>query len=248
MTGVIVRSAANVQAGAKTRASAILHGVWLLTFVALLSFMLRSIPVAALAAILVFTGYKLVNLKVLKELRKYGWGEVVTYLATMTMIVVTDLLTGVIVGILISAIRLLYMFSHLDVKLVNDEKHDRAVLTMEGTATFLRLPVLAKQLEQVPQNAELHVHFERLEFIDHACLDLLMSWAKRHENTGGSLVLDWDSLHASFGGTRTTRRRENRAVVGVATSENGHRETRVFAGQMVREYDDEVDDGQPALK
>jgi MFS superfamily sulfate permease-like transporter len=245
MTGVIVRSAANVQAGAKSRASAILHGVWLLTFVAALSFLLRSIPVAALAAILVFTGYKLVNIKVLKELRKYGWGEVVTYLATMTMIVVTDLLTGVIVGILISAVRLLYMFSHLDVKLVNDEKQSRAILTMEGTATFLRLPVLAKQLEQVPQNAELHVHFDRLEFIDHACLDLLMSWAKRHENTGGSLVLDWDSLHASFGRTRAAQRRERRTLVGASASENGHSETRVYADQLVQEYEE---DNQPALR
>jgi MFS superfamily sulfate permease-like transporter len=239
MTGVIVRSAANVQAGAKSRASAILHGVWLLTFVAFLSFLLRSIPVAALAAILVYTGYKLVNIKVLKELRKYGWGEVVTYLATMTMIVVTDLLTGVIVGILISAVRLLYMFSHLEVKLDSDEKRNRAVLSLEGTATFLRLPVLAKQLEQVPPNAELHVDFKHLEFIDHACLDLLMSWAKRHENTGGSLVIDWESLHASFGQTRGQRRRETSTLVGVATSENGHRETRVFAEQMVREYDEE---------
>jgi MFS superfamily sulfate permease-like transporter len=159
------------------------------------------------------------------------------------MIVVTDLLTGVIVGILISAVRLLYMFSHLEVKLDHNEREDRAVLTMEGTATFLRLPVLAKQLEQVPPNAELHVDFERLEFIDHACLDLLMSWAKRHENTGGSLVLDWDSLHASFGRGRGKRRRERHTLVSMAKSGNGQRETRVVAQKIVREHEE---DGQTA--
>jgi MFS superfamily sulfate permease-like transporter len=236
MTGVIVRSAANVQAGAKTRMSAILHGLWLLTFVALLSFLLRSIPVAALAAILVYTGYKLVNLKAIKELRKYGWGEVVTYFATMIMIVATDLLTGVIVGILISAVRLLYMFSHLETDLKLEEPRKRAVLFLNGTATFLRLPVLAKQLEQVPENTELHVDFEHLEFIDHACLDLLMTWAKRHESTGGSLVIDWDSLHASFGRSPTLRRRRSRKLVGVEATQNGHEELNVFAQREVSEW------------
>ncbi len=92
MTGVIVRSSANVQAGGRTRLSAILHGVWLLIFVAGLAFLLRLIPTASLAAILVYTGYKLVNPKSVRELRKYGWGEVGIYAATVGTIVVTDLL------------------------------------------------------------------------------------------------------------------------------------------------------------
>ncbi|MBI5775762.1 MAG: SulP family inorganic anion transporter, partial [Nitrospirae bacterium] len=65
MTGVIVRSSANVQAGARTRASAILHGAWILLFVAFLPFVLRQIPTACLGAILVFTGYKLMNIAVI---------------------------------------------------------------------------------------------------------------------------------------------------------------------------------------
>jgi MFS superfamily sulfate permease-like transporter len=103
MTGVIVRSAANVQAGATSRVSAILHGAWLLIFVSLLGFMLRAIPIASLAAVLVYTGYKLINLKQLKELRNYGWGEVAIFLATFAGIVATDLLTGVIIGVVLSA-------------------------------------------------------------------------------------------------------------------------------------------------
>jgi len=198
MTGVIVRSSANVEAGAKTRLSTILHGAWLLLFVALLAFLLRMIPTAALAAMLVYIGYKLVNFKAIRELRKYGWGEVVIYAATLTTIVCTDLLTGVITGVVLSALKLFHTFSHLNVRLDVDQEKQTAVLSLEGAATFVRLPVLATELERVPNNIELHVVFERLNHIDHACLDLLMNWAKQHEGTGGTLVIDGDSLHENF--------------------------------------------------
>jgi MFS superfamily sulfate permease-like transporter len=198
MTGVIVRSAANVQAGATSRASAILHGAWLLIFVGLLGFVLRAIPIASLAAVLVYTGYKLMDWKQVKELRKYGWGEVAVFLATMITIVVTDLLTGVIVGVVLSAAKLLYTFSHFTAEMETDEVESRTILTLGGTATFLRLPALANVLERVPADTELHVSLERLEYIDHACLDLLMGWAKQHESVGGRLVIDWTCLHAQF--------------------------------------------------
>ena len=87
MTGVIVRSSANVAAGGKTRLSTILHGAWLLVFVSLLAFILRMIPTAALAAMLVYIGYKLVNFQSIKDLRKYGWGEVAIYFVTVGTIV-----------------------------------------------------------------------------------------------------------------------------------------------------------------
>lgn len=198
MTGVIVRSSANVQAGARTRLSAILHGIWLLIFVAVLAFVLRQIPTASLAAILVYTGYKLINPMSIVELKKYGWGEVFIYGATVTMIVVTDLLTGVIVGIALAAIKLLNTFAHLDAELVPDPDSNRITLQLHGAATFVRLPRLATKLEDVPPGAELHVDFEHLDYIDHACLDLLLNWAKQHETGGGKLVIDWGSLQARF--------------------------------------------------
>ncbi len=207
MTGVIVRSAANIQAGAQSRFSSIMHGLWLLVFVGLLGSMIRSIPVASLAAVLVYTGYKLLNLKQLKELRKYGWGEVAIFLATLIGIVTTDLLHGVLIGIALSAAKLLYTFSHLKTYLHVDCPSNRTVLSLEGTATFLRLPLLAATLEKVPANAELHVDLQRLDYIDHACLDLLMNWAKQHEASGGSLVIDWNSLHAQFHGEAQSRHR-----------------------------------------
>ncbi len=198
MTGVIVRSSANVEAGGKTRLATILHGLWLLVFVSLLAFILRMIPTAALAAMLVYIGYKLIDIKAIRELRKYGWGEVAIYATTVGMIVATDLLTGVLTGIGLSAAKLLYTFSHLIAKLDIDHANRKATLSLEGAATFVRLPVLAEELERVPGDVELHVDFEHLDYIDHACLDLLINWDKQHEATGGTLVIDWDMLHANF--------------------------------------------------
>lgn len=198
MTGVIVRSAANVEAGATSRLSAVLHGAWLLLFVALVPGVLRLIPTAALAAMLVYTGYKLVNIKAIRMLWGYGKSEVLIYVGTLSMIVIKDLLTGVLVGIGLSVVKLLYTFSHLEIRLEGGPSDRRTTLYLNGAATFVRLPYLAATLEQVPPNTELHVHFEGLSYIDHACLDLLINWEKQHSATGGSLVVDWETLTARF--------------------------------------------------
>jgi MFS superfamily sulfate permease-like transporter len=198
MTGVIVRSSANIQAGARTRLSSILHGVWLLVFVAAFSGVLQLIPTSSLAAVLVYTGYKLIDLKTVRKLWQVGWGEAAIYFATLVTIVVEDLLTGVVLGVVLAASKLLYAFSHLKIRVDHDAGHDRFVMHLAGAATFVRLPQLAAALEQIPDNTELHVELDQLRYVDHACLDLLTNWAKQHEATGGRLVVDWDSLQASF--------------------------------------------------
>ncbi|RIK70322.1 MAG: hypothetical protein DCC67_20805, partial [Planctomycetota bacterium] len=219
MTGVIVRSSANVQAGAKSRLSSVLHGAWLLLFVVALAELLQMIPTASLAAVLVYTGYKLVNVKQIKKLAQAGWGELAIYFATLITIVVEDLLIGVLVGVALAAAKLLYTFSHLVVSVERDERRDRYVLHLAGAATFVRLPRLASALETIPPSAELHVELDRLTYIDHACLELLTNQAHQHEANGGRVIIDWDTLHASFregpealtaGGVNGEARRESR--------------------------------------
>lgn len=117
MTGVIVRSAANVQAGATTRRSTILHGGWILAFVMLLPWLLRMAPISALAGILVFTGFKMVKPSQIKELAEYGRGNVSVYAVTALTIVATDLLMGVIVGIGFALLRLSLRSARLHLKL-----------------------------------------------------------------------------------------------------------------------------------
>ena len=194
MTGVIVRSGANVEAGAKTRASAILHGIWLLIFVAALPWTLTYIPLSALAAVLVFTGYKLAYPKILPTLKKFGWGEVAIYFITIVTIVATNLLEGVLVGLGLSLLKLLYSFSHLEVVTEEVPGENRVNLKLKGSATLIRLPLLAAELETLRPDAHVHVLIDELDYIDHACIDLLTNWDKQRKATGGSLEIEWEGL------------------------------------------------------
>lgn len=198
MTGVIVRSSANVQAGATTRRSTILHGAWLLVFVVGLAFLLRTIPTACLAAMLVYTGYKLVDVASIRALQAHSWGEVAVYVVTVVGIVCTDLLMGVAAGIALAAVKLLYHFSRLEIELTVDPEQRRADLKLSGAATFIRLPILAAELDRAPAGMDLYVDLADLHTIDHACQDLLKNAAKQRAATGGRLIVDWDSLYGGF--------------------------------------------------
>jgi len=198
MTGVIVRSSANVNAGGETRGATIMHGFWLLLFIAVIPGVLAFVPRATLGALLVYTGFKLVNVKQIQELWKTSRLEFAIYAATVILIVSFDLLVGVVAGIVLSAIKLLLVFTRLGADLQVDEQTRKAQLWLSGVATFLNLPILSAKLEEVPEDAELHVDLNGLSYVDHACLELLMDWAKVHEKSGGTLVIDWDMLHGKF--------------------------------------------------
>ncbi|HYO81559.1 MAG TPA: SulP family inorganic anion transporter [Bryobacteraceae bacterium] len=206
MTGVIVRSSANVQAGARTRLSTILHGFYLLIAVIALPHVLRLIPTSALGAILVFTGYKLVNPESIRQLRQYGRLPVVIYVVTMVMIVCTDLLTGVLTGVALSVAKLLYHMTRLDVRTRTDGK--RVYVELEGAATFVKLPKLASALEPLPAGAEVHLEIHALSFIDHACLDMLTAWRKQHEQRGGVVIVEWDGLRSRYARLATPTQQE----------------------------------------
>lgn len=194
MTGVIVRSSVNVEAGARSRFATVLHGVWLLVLVAAAPSLLSLVPTASLAGILVFTGYKLIELEHIRKLRQYGRFTLVIFAATLVGIVATDLLTGVLIGIILTTIAVVYRVSRLSVRLEHSDRQQRVDLYLEGAATFIRLPKLAAVLEQIPAGTELHVHLDRLAYIDHTCLDLFSTWAEQQEQQGSRLVLEWDRL------------------------------------------------------
>jgi MFS superfamily sulfate permease-like transporter len=206
MTGVLVRSAANVQAGGRTRVSTMLHGAWLLLFVAFLPFILRLIPTASLAAVLVFTGYKLMNIRMIRELKAYGRSEVAIYAGTLIAIVTTNLLTGVVIGIGLAIAKLLYTTQNLETQLTHAADGRTVSLHLMGIATFIGLPRLATALEQIPPGTEVRLQFDSLRHIDHACLNLLESWKRLHEHHGGEVILDWDKLRGRSYQARTASR------------------------------------------
>ena len=199
MTGVIVRSAANVEAGATTRISAIMHGAWLLLAVAAFPFILNEIPTSVLAAILVYTGYKLVNVAQIRKIAEFGKQELVIYFATLIGVVAIDLLTGVILGFALATAKLVYTFSHLEIRREHDAETNRIDLWMTGSATFFSIPQLGQALESSPFGSEVHIHVEKLDYIDHACLEMLSSWEKLHQSTGGSLIVEWSELVERYG-------------------------------------------------
>lgn len=213
MTGVIVRSTANVEAGGKTRAATIMHGGWLLLFAAALPFTLKFIPVASLAAVLVYTGFKLAYPKAVPGLLKFGKSEVAIYFVTIVMVVTTNLLEGVLIGLGLSILKLLQAFSHLEIRWDEDIVRNRVELHLTGAATLIRLPKLAAALEEIRPGAEVHIHFEHLDYIDHACIDLLTNWEKQHENTGGSLEIKWEELSSKFHQRRRGARKDDIRVV-----------------------------------
>ncbi|MBW4632916.1 MAG: SulP family inorganic anion transporter [Iphinoe sp. HA4291-MV1] len=194
MTGVIVRSSVNVEAGAKTRLSTMLHGLWLLILVIAAPSLLQMIPISSLAAILVYTGYKLIEVEHIRKLRKYGRFPLVIFFATLVGIVTTELLTGVLIGIVLTAVLLIYKMSNLNIQIIRDEENQRMDIYLEGAATFVKLPKLANILEQTAPGTELHIHLDKLAYIDHSCLDLFSTWAKQQEQMGSSLIVQWDGL------------------------------------------------------
>ena len=198
MTGVIVRSSANVDAGAVTRLSAIMHGVWLLLFASVLPFTLSYIPISALAAVLVYTDYKLAYPKIVPTLQKFGTSEVAIYFITVATIVATNLLAGVVVGLVLSLLKLLYAFSHLEVRKVEEPNSNRVDLHLKGAATLIRLPMLASELEGLKPNTHVHIHIDDLDYIDHACIDLLTNWDRQHKASGGSLEIEWEGLTQKY--------------------------------------------------
>ena len=190
MTGVIVRSSANVQAGAVTRLSAILHGAWILGFVAILPWLLREIPMAALGAILVVTGFRLVSLDHAKHLaRDHGILPVLIWAATLITVVTTDLLTGVLVGIALTTLELVPHLSRLRLGVVEadvtENGADRHDITLNGTATFLTLPKLSDTLDRTPAGVPVKLDVSDLRAADHTSAEMLRDWLQRRRQSGG---------------------------------------------------------------
>jgi MFS superfamily sulfate permease-like transporter len=180
MTAVIVRSAANVQAGGRTKVSRILHGGWLLAFTMLAPAALAVIPVTALAAVLVHAGWKLLSLRDLGRLWRTERGEAVVLTGTALAIVMTNLFEGVLIGILLAIAKTAWDVSdiHLDVR--DGDGTGPIKIRLTGNATFLRLPRVLDTLEAIPHGRPVELDLSGLRHLDHACRTALLAWAAQH--------------------------------------------------------------------
>ncbi len=184
ITGVIVRSSANVQAGARTRASTILHGVWILALVALAPRVLGLVPLTALAAVLLVTGWRLVNLTHVRELfSDHGPFPAGIWAATVVVILVEDLLIGVAVGLALSLIEIAPVLRRRFAA-TSREGEDAIDVTLNGAATCARVPKLLSTLEALPTGRKVRLNAQRLRYIDHTSAEMLSDWIKRETRAG----------------------------------------------------------------
>ncbi|MEU7852861.1 bifunctional SulP family inorganic anion transporter/carbonic anhydrase [Nonomuraea sp. NPDC049141] len=204
VAGVIVRSTANVQAGGRTRLSAFLHGVWVLVFALGFGWMIKLIPMEALAALLVFIGVQMVNLGHVRKV--HGHGEVPVYLVTMGGVLVLGLAEGVLAGLALAALLALRRLTWVTVK-TRPEQDGRFHATISGSLTFLGVPRLTHELRAIPPGAAVDLDLN-IDFMDNAAFEAIHSWRLNHERLGGSVDIDeihdeWYAMAAS--GTRRSR-------------------------------------------
>lgn len=175
LTSVIVRSSANVNAGAKTKASAVFHGILILVCVAFIPNILNLIPKAALAAILVFTGYKLAKVSLFKEYFNKGWEQFVPFVVTIISIVLTDLLKGVLVGIGVGLFYVIRSNFRTAVLMVHEGKS--YMIRLRKDVSFFIKPILKEKLEQVPANSNLLIDLTQAEYLDRDVIDTINEYA-----------------------------------------------------------------------
>jgi MFS superfamily sulfate permease-like transporter/mannitol/fructose-specific phosphotransferase system IIA component len=201
-TGVITRSTANVQAGASSRHSAIMVGGCLFLGLVIFPHALAVIPRASLAAMLVHVGFKLIKGRPYAELRRFGESELAIFAATVAIIVSVNLLTGIVVGFILAAAKVFASqrekFHKFKVQTIKDEATGQIHLHLRGSASFLRLPRLAGALEALPTDSEVHLHVEELNYIDHACLDLIDRWECDRIRLRAPVRVQWQTLHHRF--------------------------------------------------
>lgn len=186
IAGVIVRSTNNVQAGAKSRASAFLHGVWVLLAATFAAKVLAMVPLAALAALLMVTGARLVNLQAVAEVVQHK--ELPAFVVTLVGVVCINLLAGLALGIGVSVAGLFVHLARARVHVKTSPSDHRVFLTVEGVATFLIAPRLVNVLRGIRRGSEVHLRLP-VAHMDYTVRDMLDTWRAQHEAMGGKIVV-----------------------------------------------------------
>ena len=185
VTGVIVRSSTNVAAGARTRASAILHGIWILIFALPFAGLAEQIPMAALAGLLIVIGIQLVKRAHIETARRTG--DIAVYVVTITGVVFLNLLEGVLIGLALAVALIVWRVVRAQVKAEQTGDGTWRVL-VEGSASFLSLPRLTKTLNAIPEGATVSVELS-VDFIDHAAHEAIEDWCRNHRDNGGTVTI-----------------------------------------------------------
>lgn len=175
ITSVIVRSSVNINAGAETKLSTILHGVFLLISLLVLSPIINLIPLASLACILILTGYKLAKISLFKDMYNKGLNQFIPFIATILAIVFTDLLIGVLLGLAISIFYILKSNFNNPFVLQKETLHIDETLRIElpNQVSFLNKASIKDTLWSVPENSKVVIDASYSDFIDNDVLEVI---------------------------------------------------------------------------
>jgi MFS superfamily sulfate permease-like transporter len=191
LTGVIVRSSANIDAGGRTRFSAFSHGVFLLVAVATIPALLNRIPLAALAAILIYTGYKLAHPRQLRTAWRIGLDHFIPFTVTIVAILATDLLVGIMIGLAAGIFFVLranfQMAYHLQEENFHYSKTLRLVLAEE--TSFLNKASIVHTLNGIPAGSSVEIDGTRAQYIDYDVLEIIPNFKETAKLKNVALTL-----------------------------------------------------------
>lgn len=182
LTQVVVRSSANIAFGGKTKMSAILHGVFLFVSVLTISSLLNMIPLASLAAILIMVGYKLASPALFFQMYKLGWEQFIPFIVTIAVMIFTDLLMGISVGMMTGILFTLYhnyKNSH-EIKTVTDSttQSQTHYITLAEEVSFFNKVAIIKMLESIPENSKVVIDYSKTKVLSHDVLEFINKYSE----------------------------------------------------------------------
>jgi MFS superfamily sulfate permease-like transporter len=185
VTAVIVRTSANISSGAATKKSAIFHAIWLLAFVVFAPDLINRIPLAALASVLIFVGYKLARPSLIQAQYQRGLSAFLPFVITIVAILLTDLLIGILIGLGVGFFFVLKTNYQKSFTKEVDGKNVRFVFGQQ--ATFINKAALKSSLNEVDDHSHIELDFSQCHFVDADIVDIVVDFAAACKERGISL-------------------------------------------------------------
>lgn len=190
---VIARSSVNVNNKGSNRSANFFHAAFLVAFILLFATELRKIPLPALAAILVYTGYKLASPENIRKVFKIGKEQLLIFLITLLITITTSLITGILIGILATFIihivinndAMLFIQNFLKPNVLMFKEDEKYYVSVKNFSSFLNYTKLKSKLNQIPENEEAIIDFSLCDFVDHSVMENMNNYAESFKRKGG---------------------------------------------------------------
>lgn len=214
MISEIVRSSANINNGGRTWWSNFFHGFFLLVFVAFFPSIIHQIPLAALGAMLIYTGYRLASPREFYKTYKIGKEQLIIFLSTVVITLATDLLIGIAAGISIKLIMHLinglpprYMFKPL-FSVNENPDNNMYVVDVKHSAVFSNFILLKKSLDRLPRKSHVIVDFSEAQLVDHTVMENLHRYMEDFNHEGGVFEITGFEHHRKFSNHELSARKK----------------------------------------